>query len=138
MKILKTIGYWFVSLTWGLPMTAIGLIVASALLITGHKPHIFHYNVYFEVGDNWGGVEFGAISVVCKHHTLHTLQHEHGHGLQNLWWGIGMYIWGAWSAIRYWYRKILVSTGKKKYSALPPYDNYWYEAQATRLGEKYF
>lgn len=137
IKTLKTIGYWTLSLTWGLPMTLIGLIAAVGLLITGHKPHRFHYNIYFEVGNGWGGVDFGAITIVCKDHSLLTIQHEHGHGLQNLWWGVFMLVWGAWSVVRYWHREIVRRSGGNT-SKLPPYEAYWLEAQATELGKKYF
>ena len=40
--------------------------------------------------------------------------------------------------IRYWYRELIVRSGKKKYSELPDYDSIWFEGWATRLGEKHF
>ena len=59
MKVIKAVLFWLASLTWGLPMTLVGIVCAIALLITGHRPHRFHYFVYFEVGTGWGGFEAG-------------------------------------------------------------------------------
>lgn len=85
MKTFKTVFYWVWSCTWGVIMTAIGAVIALGLLITGHKPKIFHYNVYFAFGTGWGGVNFGAFFFVAKtSDRLDIHQHEAGHGLQNI------------------------------------------------------
>lgn len=82
---MKTALYWIVSCTWGIIMTLIGAVIALGLLITGHKPKIFHYNVYFAFGSGWGGVNFGAFFFVAKtSDRLDIHQHESGHGLQNI------------------------------------------------------
>lgn len=139
MKVLKGIGYWFVSLTWGLPMTLLGALIAIALLITGHKPKRFHYNVYFEVGERWGGLEAGGFFFVNRHASQYIKQHEAGHGLQNLMLGMFMpFVICIPSAIRYLYRKYLLRSGKKRFYELPDYDSIWFEGWATRLGRKYF
>ena len=137
MKTFKTIIFWFLSLTWGLPMTLMGAIVAFALLITGHKPKCFHHSIYFEVGENWGGFEAGGFFFTDKTPSLHTKQHESGHGLQNIVLGPLMpFVVSIPSAIRYWYRRI--KQKRNPNVVLPPYDSIWFEGQATRLGEKYF
>ena len=88
---MKTALYWIVSCTWGIIMTLIGAVIALGLLITGHKPKIFHYNVYFAFGSGWGGVNFGAFFFVSKtSDRLDIHQHEAGHGLQNLIFGVFM------------------------------------------------
>lgn len=90
-KVLTTIGYWVLSCTWGIIMTLIGAIGALAMLVSGHKPHIFGYSVYFVVGSGWGGVNFGAFFFVAKtSDRLDMHQHEAGHGLQNLVFGVLM------------------------------------------------
>ena len=100
---MKKFFYWFLSLTWGLPMTLIGLLVALALLITGHKPHKFGYTFYFKVGKSWGGLGLGAIFLTDSTPSEHTLCHEHGHGFQNCVLGIFYpFIIGIPSAVRYW------------------------------------
>lgn len=138
MKVVKTAFLWVMSWAWGVLMTSIGAIAALFLLVTAHKPKQFHGLVYFEVGKNWGGFNCGPFFFVCSNHSLHTKQHESGHGLQNIMLGPVMPIISVWSAIRYWSRRIIVATGKKKESDLPPYDSIWFEGWATRLGEKYF
>lgn len=139
MKIVKCILFWILSLTWGLPMTLIGTICALALLVTGHKPHRFHYLIYFEVGEGWGGFEAGGFFFVNKNPTQYIKRHESGHGLQNIILGVFMpFLVSIPSCVRYWYREILVRSGKKRYHELPDYDSIWFEGWATRLGDKYF
>lgn len=139
MKVLKAVLFWLVSLTWGLPLTLFGAICALALLVTGHAPHRFHYFIYFEVGESWGGFEGGPFMVVCRTATLRTKQHEAGHGLQNIMLGVFMpFIVSIPSMCRYWYREFLVRTGKKLPWQLPEYDSIWFEGWATRLGTKYY
>lgn len=139
MRVLKGIGYWFVSCTWGAVMTLIGALCAVALLVTGHKPKRFHYSIYFEVGNGWGGFEAGGFFFVNKNASLHIKQHEAGHGIQNLMLGpIMLFLVSIPSMCRYWYREIVVRTGKKKSWELPAYDSIWFEGWATKLGEKYF
>ena len=153
MKVLKCIGYWILSCTWGGILTLIGAIVALALMIGGCKPHIFHYDVYFEVGKGWGGLELGPFFLVCKDGSRSIKQHEHGHGLQNIWWGpLYIFVIGLPSIIRYNYRNIVEKkkfkqwrTGKITYEEYrewyynwPNYDDIWFEGQASALGAKYF
>lgn len=118
-------------------MTLCGGVVALALLVTGHKPKRFHYLIYFEVGSGWGGFELGAFFVVNKNPSLHILQHESGHGLQNIMLGVFMpFIVSIPSCIRYWWREYKMRKGLG--NTLPPYDRIWFEGWATRLGEKHF
>lgn len=129
--------YWIVSLTWGCVMSVIGLVAALFLLLTGHKPTLFGNTFYFKVGKNWGGLNLGPVFITDSTPSLHTLCHEHGHGLQNLWWGpLFPFVIGIPSAIRYWYREIKYYKKGKQ----PPttYDSIWFEGQASELGEKYF
>lgn len=140
MKVLKGILYWLWQCTYGIVMTSIGAIVILVLICCGYKPKRFHYNIYIEVGNGWGGLELGAFFICCKNSSVSTKQHEAGHALQNLWWGL-LFPFVIWipSAVRYWYRKWYY---KYKYpqnqKPLPEYDAIWFEGQATRLGKKYF
>lgn len=104
-KVLSYIVYWLIQCTWGLIMTLIGAVVALALLITGHKPKHLGPTIYFEVGENWGGLELGGFFLCCKNSSMETKYHECGHGLQNLIWGPLMpFIICIPSAARYWLR----------------------------------
>ena len=130
--------FYLLSFTWGLPLTLIGCIVAAVLLIAGHKPQKWGYCYYFEVGENWGGLELGIIFLTNKNPSHHIKSHEYGHGIQNCWFGPLMpFIVCIPSAIRYWYREYLVRSGKKKYFELPGYDSIWFEHQASTLGTEF-
>ena len=76
--------YWLVQLTWGLPLNLIGGIIAFILICRGSKPCKFGYAIYFETGENWGGVNFGGIFFVQKNASMHIKRHEYGHSFQNL------------------------------------------------------
>ena len=137
MWVIKGVLFWLVSCTWGALMTLIGAVVALALIITGHRPNRFHYFIYFEVGENWGGFEVGAFFVVNKGAGLSIKQHEAGHGLQNIILGVFMpLVICIPSAIRYWRREYKIHKGLA--ATLPPYDSIWFEGWATRLGKKHF
>lgn len=139
MKTIKIILFYLLSFTWGLPMTLVGIICSLGLLITGHKPKLFHHILYFEVGTGWGGFSAGCFFFCSKNSGTSLMQHECGHGIQNLILGVTMpFVVGIPSAVRYWYREWLVRTGRKKYSELPPYSSIWFEHQADIFGERYF
>lgn len=98
--------FYLLSFTWGLPMTLIGCIVALVFVITGHKPKKYGYCFYFEVGNNWGGLELGIVFLTDKTPSEHTKMHEHGHGLQNCYFGFLMpFVVCIPSAYRYWLRE---------------------------------
>lgn len=139
MKVFKTILYWVVSCTWGALMTCAGAAVAVVLIALGYKPKRFHYNIYFEVGVRWGGLSLGAFFFVSWCASDSIKRHEAGHGIQNLIFGaLFPVLIGVPSAVRYWYRRIVVALKPERRRSLPDYDAVWFERQATRLGEKYF
>ena len=87
MKILKTIGFWFVQCTWGFIMTFIGAVATLGFIIAGKKPQHLGPVVYIQTGKNWGGVNFGPFYFCCENATMRTKLHEAGHGIQNMIWG---------------------------------------------------
>lgn len=98
-------------------MTLIGCLIALVLLVTGHKPKKFHYFVYFEFGQSWGGFECGCFFFTSKNPSLHIKQHESGHGLQNIVLGVFMpFAVSIPSAARYWLREFNTQKNKKIYS----------------------
>lgn len=130
--------FYFLSFTWGLPMTLIGCVAAVVLLIAGHRPYKYGYCYCFEAGKSWGGLNLGPIIIVSKNSSDHTKMHESGHSIQNCWFGFLMpFVVGAPSVIRYWYRELLVRSGRKKYSELAAYDSVWFEGTASTLGHKF-
>ena len=102
-KFLSYFVYWLIQCTWGLPMTLIGAIVALGLIITGHKPKHLGPTVYFEVGENWGGLELGGFFLCCRNSGMSTKYHECGHSIQNMIFGPLMpLVVCIPSAARYW------------------------------------
>ena len=79
---MNTFLYWFIQLTWGLPLNIIGAILEFVLICRGHKPQTFGHAIYFEIGNNWGGVNFGAFFFVQQKASMHIKRHEYGHGFQ--------------------------------------------------------
>lgn len=132
---MKRFLFYLLNLTWGLPLNIAGGLVAVVLLIAGKKPKRWGDCFYFEVGNGWGGLELGIIFLTSKNPSVRTRHHEHGHAVQNCFFGPFMpFIVNIPSAIRYWYRRIREKKGLPNKTA---YDAIWFEGQATRLGTKY-
>lgn len=127
--------FYLLSFTWGLPLTLIGCIVAIALIATGHKPKKWGYCYYFEIGDKWGGLEFGPFFLVNKNASKNIKNHELGHGHQNCLIGLAMiFVVCIPSAVRYWYRNIRNKIGKP---CTTGYYDVWFERQASDLGTEF-
>lgn len=136
-KIVIYILYWIWSLTWGILITLVGIVAACGLMISGHKPRVFNPNIYFTVGKDWGGVNFGPIFITSKTDFDYVKYHESGHGLQNLIWGpLFPFVIAIPSAIRYWYRELKYY--RKGLTPKTDYDSIWFEGQATRWGNKVY
>ena len=133
MTNINKLKFYLLSFTWGLPLTLIGFIVSLVMLCKGHKPHRYGYCFYFEVGKGWGGLEFGIVFLVGKSVSEHTKNHEHGHAIQNCYWGPLMpFVICMPSAIRYWYRELKYH--RKGVNPPTSYDSVWFEGQASRWG----
>lgn len=103
---MNKLKFYLLSFTWGLPMTLVGLLVAFVLLITGHKPQKYGYCLHFGVGKNWGGANLGIVILTDKITLEHTKMHEHGHAIQNCYFGFLMpFIVCFPSVYRYWLRE---------------------------------
>lgn len=127
--------YYVLSLTWGLPMTMIGAVVALCLVISGHKPKRWGGCIYFNVGKRWGGLELGLFFLTDKRDSESTKNHEFGHSIQNCRYGFLMpFIVCIPSAARYWYRELRMAMGLKNETG---YDSIWFEGEATKLGNEY-
>ena len=131
-------GYYALSFTWGIIMTAIGMLVAGVLRLAGKKPTKEGPCWCFVVGKNWGGVSLGPVMLMspANYAAGRTVGHEFGHSLQNCIWGpLFPFVVAIPSAARYWVREFQQNKGT------PPttdYDAVWFEGQATKWGDKYF
>ncbi len=132
---MKKFTYYFLSFTWGLPLTFVGLLTAGVLLLLGQKPKKFHWAYYFELGKNWGGIDLGIIFICCKTLNEQEKAHEFGHSVQNCRFGLFMPFLVAFpSLFRYWYRTLRTALHRP---CKTKYDAAWFEKQATRLGMQY-
>ena len=128
--------FYIRSLTWGLPVNIGGAVVALVMLVTGHKPERYGRCIRFTVGKGWGGGSLGMFLFTCRDATKRLAEHEHGHSIQNCYYGFLMpFLVNIPSTTRYWYRKIIQKLKPNK--KLPPYNSVWFEAEATRLGHEY-
>ena len=118
-KFLSYFVFWLLQCTWGIIMNIAGGLVALALLITGHKPRHLGPVVYFEVGNNWGGLELGAFFLCCKEPGDALKLHECGHAIQNIIFGpLFPFIVFIPSATRYWFREMRTHKTKAIFTLL--------------------
>jgi hypothetical protein len=127
--------FYLLSFTWGIVMTLIGCVASLILLIAGKKPKRNQYGWYFEILENWGGLELGCMCIVNRNPAQYTLDHEFGHAIQHLYMGpLFIFIVAIPSATRYWYQVIMSKKGKKFPTGW--YDSIWFEGGATKTGTK--
>ncbi len=130
---MKRSTYYLLSFTWGIIVSAIGVIYSIALLLIGRRPKRFGHCVRFEIGRNWGGLNLGWLIITNKNPSRRLLEHEHGHGVQNIMLGPLMpFLVCIPSSLRYHGRNIIKRLRPK--TKLKPYDSIWFEGWATRLG----
>ena len=123
------------SLTWGLPLTLMGGVIFTVLILAGKRPKRFGCCYYIEVGKNWGGLEGGLFFITCENPSLPLLRHEQGHGIQNLIFGpLMLPLVTIPSAIRWHYRAHIARRKPAKYAELPPYGSIWFERMADEFG----
>ena len=116
---MKRFLFYFLNLTWGLPMNIVGFIVALVLLCVGKRPKRWGDCFYFEVGKNWGGLNLGIFFITDRYAGASTRNHEHGHAIQNCFLGVLMpFIVGIPSVIRYWLREFKTQKSKYIYSTI--------------------
>ena len=129
------VAFYALSFTWGIIMSLVGCLVALVLLIAGYKPKKWGYCWYFEVGENWGGLELGIFFITNKNASKSIKNHEHGHALQNCKYGPFMVVISIMSATRYWYRELKYH--RKGLTPPTAYDDAWYEGDATKSGTEF-
>jgi hypothetical protein len=126
--------YYLLQFTWGLPMNIIGAIVALVLVCFRKRPYWYGWNLCFELPVNFG-LDLGIFFIAPINGSTHTKNHEHGHGIQNIYFGpftIGMV--SIPSAARFWVRELMYTFGTKP---TKKYDDIWFEGQATKTGDKF-
>lgn len=128
--------FYIRNLTWGLPVNIGGAAVSAVMLMTGHKPKKYGDCIQFDVGKNWGGGSLGLFMFTCKNADDALKAHEHGHSIQNCYYGPLMpFVVNIPSSARFWSRKLISAV--KPGVQLSDYDSAWFEAQASALGQEY-
>lgn len=134
--VLKRIGFYFLSFTWGIITSIIGLLIIGFSALCG-RVHTYHGRLYATWGKGWGGFEMGPFFVIGED-CQSCCAHESGHGIQNIILGPFMiFVVSIPSCIRYWYREIIRRKDPEKYKQLPSYDSMWFEGWATSWGRKF-
>ena len=118
--------YWLLSLTWGIVMSLIGLIAATAALCLGASPISYNHGMAFFVGKDWGAINLGPVIFMSKTQDIDTLAHEYGHSIQNCVFGPGMIIISIMSFARATWRTF--TNPKTDYYSI------WFEKQASEWG----
>lgn len=127
--------YYFLNLTWGMPLTFIGIIVSLIMLIFGKRPKRHGGCWYFTTDKISGGVDLGLVFLTDTKEIKGTMNHEFGHSIQNALFGpLMIFVIAIPSFVRYWYREFKYH--KKGIKPKTAYDDIWFEGQATSLGYK--
>ena len=80
-KILFLIFFYFLSFTWALPTTLLGITVALGLFAAGKRPERFGPCLCFHIGNGWG-FELGLFFIGDKGKSYELDCHEAGHQIQ--------------------------------------------------------
>ena len=126
--------YYLIQFTWGLPMNLVGAIVALVLICFGKRAYRYGWNYCFELKANFG-LELGIFFIAPVGGTTRTKNHEHGHAIQNIYFGpfsVGMV--SVPSALRFWIRELQYAMDRTPDTG---YDDIWFEGQATKSGSAF-
>lgn len=133
--IFQAVLFWLWQLTWGALITIPGLIISGICILLGGKIHRNGYSFIVEIGQNWGGVSLGAVSLCGNYSTTspksfeHVRRHEFGHSVQQLIFGpLQLFLVGIPSGARYWYSRLSKKGLKQNY------DYVWFEYTASKWG----
>lgn len=118
--------------TKGLPLSLVGVAAYPVVRLIGGKPKPFAGICRcFEIGKGWGGFSLGWYFVCSKDAPDAVRWHEIGHSVVNAnAGGFAMLGFSIASAVRYWTKKVKNTAGK-------PYYSWWFERQASEIGEAY-
>ena len=135
MKLSKY-NFYLLSIIWGLPITILGLVLSLVFILFKYKPIKNKFGWYFQLGPKNAGFSLGPMAIIGTPSEYLTA-HEFGHAIQNCIYGPFMILIILASVVRFWYREWLVANTKINRDDLPPYDNIWFESQATNFGNRY-
>lgn len=128
--------FLLLSLTWGAPMSLAGALISLILLIAGKRPSRLGHCVCFELdGINWG-LNLGLFMIIPKGERRGTGSHEHGHAVQNIYFGFFMpAVVALPSSLRFRVRDRRAKKGRAQKGG---YDDIWFERSASMSGAAFF
>ena len=118
--------YYILNLTWGLPLTLVGAVVALGLMFVGKRPKMYGPCIHFEIGKAWGGLSLGLFIFTNENVTDAVKLHELGHTFQNAIFGPFMIPLALISCGRYWLYNL--------FGTFFVYDSFWLEDDASDIG----
>lgn len=127
---MRSTRFAVLSVGWGLPLTLCGLLAAVSLTAAGYRPAHYYGTWLFRVGQHWGGLNLGPVLIVAEDASDRLCRHELGHAIQNCRYGPMILPLVLLSVLRYHLRRRRIRRGRP----LTPYDSWWFEGEATRLG----
>lgn len=141
MKKENKVLFYFLSFTWGLLWTIIGLLAFLFVLpFTNENRCVKIYRgrlvIHFKKA-NFGGASLGLV-IFTSSMRKSLLNHEVGHSIQNIYFGpLFPFLVAIPSGIRYQLFDWLDTRHRNKYNERLDYDRAWFEGQATKLGNKH-
>lgn len=128
--------FYLRSFTLGILPNMGGAVRALGMLAAGHRPKRYGNCIHFEAGKGWGGRSAGIFLFTEEGAPQSLLDHEHGHSLQNCFYGPLMPLAvNLPSTARYYGRKLLAHYAPHKLKG--DYYDAWFEAEASRLGTEF-
>lgn len=130
--------FYLLSFTWGILWTILGAFIFLGLKLwfrSSLKTFKYRGRIAAKIDNVHWGVSLGIFIIG---HNEYTLNHEVGHTIQNAWFGpLFPFIVAIPSGIRFQLFDWLSARHYKKHNKYLGYDDIWFEAQATALGNKY-
>ena len=126
--------YYLIQFTWGMFANLLGVILATILICFGFRPYWYGRNFSFALPIN-SGMSLEIFLFGPENASTNLKNHEHGHSIQNLYFGplfLGMV--AIPSVTRFWVRELRIKKGEKLKTK---YDDIWFEGQASKTGDKF-
>ena len=130
--------YYLIQFTWGIEANLLGLVAfLFCKFVLNWEVTKYYKNIIVSPRNKEmnSGLSLGIFLFVDKNASDSIKQHEYGHSIQNLIFGV---LWieliAIWSFIRFWYYELMVN--KLKLNINYNYYSIWFERDASALGKR--
>jgi hypothetical protein len=134
--------FYFLSFTWGIVWTLIGLLVLAFVYVFMYE-HVIIKKVSGRIAiifreKTFGGISLGIVYMVDAYNRIETHKHEIGHTVQNIVYGpLFIPLVAIPSGIRYQLWPMIRQRTFDRTGKYPSYHSIWFEKQANEWGEKF-